>query len=207
MSKHALKIVAKDNIDYTYNGKVVQIKKGDEFVLYGKVFAYKDALIDITQIIDLFEVSLIPEPNIGKLPMFIFTANLDIQKADGTVYHCLKGQKFTAVSEVVWFEDGVILNIAEHTDCIKFFCYAEDYVAVSSVALDSVSANLAVNGTKQLVATISPNNSTVHEVEWSSSDNSVATVVNGLVTAKKAGTATITASADGKSATCAITVA
>ena len=41
---------------------------------------------------------------------------------------------------------------------------------------------------------------------WTTSDASVATVSNGVVTAKKVGTATITARAGNKEATCAITV-
>ena len=43
-------------------------------------------------------------------------------------------------------------------------------------------------------------------VIWKSSDDSVATVDDGKVTAKKAGTATITATVEGKSANCAVTV-
>lgn len=44
------------------------------------------------------------------------------------------------------------------------------------------------------------------EVEWTSSDEAVATVADGVVTAVKAGEATITATVDGKSAVCAVTV-
>lgn len=44
------------------------------------------------------------------------------------------------------------------------------------------------------------------EIEWTSSDEAVATVADGVVTAVKAGEATITATIDGKSAVCAVTV-
>ncbi len=44
------------------------------------------------------------------------------------------------------------------------------------------------------------------EVEWISSDETVATVADGVVTAIKAGVATITANINGKTAVCAVTV-
>ena len=44
------------------------------------------------------------------------------------------------------------------------------------------------------------------EVEWTSSDELVVTVENGVVTAVKAGEATVTATVNGQSATCSVTV-
>ena len=77
---------------------------------------------------------------------------------------------------------------------------------VTSVTLDKPSATLKVGETVTLTATVKPDDATDKTVTWSTSDASVATVSNGVVTAKKIGTATITASAGGKSATCAISV-
>ena len=58
-----------------------------------------------------------------------------------------------------------------------------------------------------LNAAINPSNATNKSVSWSSSDNRVATVSNGTVVAKGAGTATITAkSNNGKTASCSVTV-
>ena len=82
-------------------------------------------------------------------------------------------------------------------------------VAVTSVVLDQTSCNLLINETTQLTATINPGFADNKNVTWSSNAESVATVdANGLVTAKSAGTATITVTtADGgKTATCIVNV-
>ena len=80
------------------------------------------------------------------------------------------------------------------------------YVAVTSVTLNKTSLSLTKGSSETLTATVSPSNATDKTVTWTSSNTSIATVSNGLVTAKAEGTATITASAGGKSATCAVTV-
>ena len=77
---------------------------------------------------------------------------------------------------------------------------------VTSVTLDKTSASLKVKGTVTLKATVNPSDATDKTVTWSTSNASVATVKDGVVTALKIGTATITAKAGDKTATCAITV-
>ena len=81
-------------------------------------------------------------------------------------------------------------------------------IAVSSVSLNKTSTSLTAGDTEQLTATISPSNATNKNVTWSTSNNAVATVSNGLVTAVAAGSATITVTTvDGsKKATCSVTV-
>ena len=80
-------------------------------------------------------------------------------------------------------------------------------VAVSSITLDKTTLALVAGGSDTLTATVVPENATEKTVTWSSSDATVATVdQTGKVTAVKGGTATITAAAGGKSATCAVTV-
>ena len=80
--------------------------------------------------------------------------------------------------------------------------------AVTGITLNQSSLSLDKGATSQLTATITPSNATDKTVTWKSSDDSVASVdANGLVTAKKAGTATITAtSSNGKTATATVTV-
>ena len=82
-------------------------------------------------------------------------------------------------------------------------------VLVSEITLNTDSATLKVGDTETLTATVTPENATKKDVIWTSSNTGVATVENGTVTAVKAGTTTITATAadgSGKSATCTVTV-
>ena len=78
-------------------------------------------------------------------------------------------------------------------------------MAVTSVTLNRSSVNIEVGKTYTLTATVSPSNATNKTITWSSSNTSVATVNNGVVTKKAAGTATITAkSNNGKTASCTV---
>lgn len=79
-------------------------------------------------------------------------------------------------------------------------------VHVTSVTLDKESLDLLKGQSEIIFATVLPDNADDKTVSWSSSDTSVASVENGTVRALKSGTAFITATADGVSATCSVTV-
>lgn len=101
-------------------------------------------------------------------------------------------------------------NTAAAASCTYTVSAAEeedDTVAVTGVTLSASSATLTVGDTAQLTAAVSPDNATDQSLTWTSSDQSVATVVDGLVTAVGGGSATITATAhNGISASCTYTV-
>lgn len=80
--------------------------------------------------------------------------------------------------------------------------------AVTGVTFDKTTAQMNVDETMTLTATVAPANAGNKALTWFSNNESVLTVdANGKVTAKGAGKATITAkSANGKIATCVITV-
>lgn len=79
--------------------------------------------------------------------------------------------------------------------------------APSKVTLDRTSADLNIGATLQLKATL-PNKTASNRMTWTSSNKNVATVSdNGKVTAKAAGTATITVTTfNDRKATCDVTV-
>ena len=78
-------------------------------------------------------------------------------------------------------------------------------VAGAKISLNKTSTSIAKDANETLTATVSP--SGMGTVSWNSSDSTVATVnSSGKVVGVKAGTATITATAAGKSATCAVTI-
>ena len=82
-------------------------------------------------------------------------------------------------------------------------------IAVTWVSLNEETLTLDPEWTATLTATITPSNAYIKTVSWSSSDEAVATVENGVVTAVAAGTATITVTAtddNTKTATCTVTV-
>ena len=85
-------------------------------------------------------------------------------------------------------------------------CAVTVTVPTGSVTLDKTSLSLAVGETVQLTATVKPDDATDKNVAWTSSDESVATVANGMVTAVKAGNATVSAQCGGKTAKCIVTV-
>lgn len=84
-----------------------------------------------------------------------------------------------------------------------------DPVLVTGITLNKSSETIKVGNTLTITATVSPSNATNQNLNWTSSNTSIATVSNGVVTGVAAGSATITASStDGsnKSATCQVTV-
>ncbi len=80
-------------------------------------------------------------------------------------------------------------------------------IAVETVTLDRTAAEVVEGRMIRLTATVTPAGATASAVKWTSSDPSVATVdAYGIVEGIKAGTATITAEAGGKSTSCTVTV-
>ena len=83
----------------------------------------------------------------------------------------------------------------------------EETAGVSSVAVTPSRIEIIEGESAVLSASVSPEAASDRAVAWSSSDRSVATVDKaGTVHGLRPGTATVTATAEGKSGTCAVTV-
>ena len=118
--------------------------------------------------------------------------------ADGVVKAKAEGKAtITVKTEQGGFEDKCEVTVTESTG-----------VRVTGVELDKDSYEIMEGLTVTLKATVKPADATNKDVTWSSSDETVATVENGLVTTLKPGTVTITVkTVDGDfTATCVITV-
>lgn len=110
------------------------------------------------------------------------------------------------LKRVHWAADGTpILRMTYEDELTEENQTVSVQVVVPGIKLDKTTLSLNVGQSDDLKADVFSASGT--NVSWESSDNSVATVANGKVTAKKAGTATITATqADGMKATCTVTV-
>jgi len=99
------------------------------------------------------------------------------------------------------FQILVILNLFFATGCKKD-------IPVTGVALNEDNITVSVGKTAKLTATVRPSDATNQGVSWTSSNQDIATVFDGVITAKEEGTVTITVITDeGKHpATCTVTV-
>lgn len=103
----------------------------------------------------------------------------------------------------------LILALVCAITCALAFAACDDTtVPAESVELSNATLTLEIGETEILTATVKPDNATDKTVTWSSDQTDIVSVDNtGKVTAKAAGTATITAKThNNKSATCAVTV-
>ena len=122
------------------------------------------------------------------------------------------GQSFISSNGSYWQDvssSGYNCRIKAYTDKRETVVTPTE-VKVSKITLNKTTAGLVKGKTLQLTTTVTPNNASNKTVTWTSSADAVASVdTNGKITAKSAGTAIITCTAqDGSKvkATCKITV-
>lgn len=106
--------------------------------------------------------------------------------------------KGTGAADIwVWSEDRAVRNRVTFT--------VSDYVALEKIEFPIEKAKLEVGKSVYLPCTLTPSNTTRRNVKYSSSDESVIAVNNGMITAVGKGTAVITAECEGATDTLTIT--
>ena len=129
--------------------------------------------------------------------------------AEGNVTFAMVEEEKTVDITAATTYTNADFGIAPVSDTITFTVTPKDVaVPVTGVTLDKTEVSVAKGETVTLTETVTPADADVKTVTWSSSDEKVATVLNGVVTAVEQGTATITVkTADGGfTAECKVTV-
>ena len=191
------------------NGKVTAVGGGDATIT-ATAKNGKNATCTVTVTVPVNKVTLSPSGDltleVGKSATLIASVDpsdatekdITWESGDESIATVVNG-KVTAVSK------GSTTITARAGDK-SATCNVEVTVPVESVSLSETTKALAKGEEFTLVATVKPDDATNKSVTWTTSDASVATVINGVVTALKVGVVTITAKAGDKEATCTVTV-
>lgn len=150
--------------------------------------------INVGEVYTSLEINVLPVDAFNK-EVFCSSSNSDVAEIDanGDITGVSAGSAIITITS----EDGGFTDI----------CIVTVIQPVSSASLSSNAETIVVGDTLTLTATVLPSDATYPAVTWSSSNTHVATAdQTGNVTAIAPGSATITATADGVSDTCTITV-
>jgi len=145
-----------------------------------------------------------------------WTTNNKLVKSDANVYPASSQIVSTlagtyngyTIGEFAIKKNKLRLNLYKYTAATSTYAFQHLSIApLTSISLDKTSSTVLGGSTLQLNVTYNPTDTTDDKtITWSSSNENVATVSNGIVSALLSGTATITATCGTSSATCEITV-
>ena len=136
------------------------------------------------------------------LPEGTSNSNIIWTSSNPSVASVING-KITGISEGV----SIITATVGRQSATCKVTITSSYIPITEIILNKSNLSLLVGKSETLIKTIKPSNATNMDISWTSTNPNIATVdASGTVTAKSVGTAIITVSAQGQSATCKITV-
>ena len=171
----------------------------------------KEATCDVTVVVPVESVSLnLNSTTIDRgQTITLETTVLPADATDKTVTWISSNSNIATVDntgKVTGVQEGSVV-ITARVGTKEATCTVTVIVTVTSVSLDCESKTLEIGQSFTLKASVLPEDATDKSITWGSSSSTVASVdQNGLVTAVGGGSATITASAGGKEATCSVSV-
>lgn len=142
--------------------------------------------------------------NVSFTPADATNQNLTWETSDKSVATVINGVVYTHS------QGSAIITATSEDGGYIAYCVVTVTVGIDSVAFDKTELMLAKGESKELSVTVLPDDATIKTLLWQSSDEEIATVKDGVVTAgTKSGTATIRATAPDNAeafAECKITV-
>lgn len=151
--------------------------------------------LEPTQSIDL-EYTLTPTTAISTVEYKSSNVDVATISSDG---------KVTAVAAGTATITATAVNGKVKASCVIHV--VDEYIALSKISLDRETLSMTPGGEDTLKVIFNPENATITKTTWASSDSEVVKVdEKGNLTSVKAGNATITATVDGKTAQCVVTV-
>ena len=185
------------------------------------------ATITVTSTDGQFSASCNVTVNVNVASITLSETSLRIEKGDSKTLRATISPDDATNRTIVWSssnekvasvdQNGKITALAGGSATItatsadgkaKAQCEVNVFVSVNGISLNQSTLTLIRGQKETLVPTITPSDATTTDIDWSSSNNQLATVNKGVVTALKAGKVTITATTvDGKkTASCEITI-
>jgi len=219
-----LKSSDKDVFTVAYNAGTVTVTLNNDLE---KAATAKVQLINKMGSIEITEAELELEvvnttPQINNLTLAEGVKTLDVVKSEDDTWDVYNPAQLVSsdLKEDETIEDMIakvefssndgkaIVTIKDIYGGKEFVFDAIEVFKVEKVSVDPAGLTLKVGSEGEITATVSPANATYKDVTWESSDDTVATVENGLVTAVGTGEATITVTTEdgGFTATTAVKV-
>ena len=191
--------VEDDSIASVNNGVVTGLAGGTTTVTVTTVDGEYTASCAVTVIVPATGVEVTPDEATLKVGETL-TLNANVLPADATNQNVTWSVNDSSVATVD--QNGVVTGLkagdvtvtvttADGNFTAESILHVEN-IAVESINLSESEITLASGSSMTLTAEVLPANATIKDVTWSIDDENVATVENGVVTAKNAGDAVVT---------------